>query len=234
MGFIKERPEWLYRKIKNMHECLEESLKSQNNWDEIKSQVKEGWMTMVQQELHEVKQQLAQAELNCDGYSQKIVQMVMDQTSSLNWSAADGNVSSQSPCKSAKIPDPSLLTDGKEPHFKNWLLLMTQKLKANGDHYDSPQLQIVYVASWCDGQAHKHITPWMGEDVSNPYGNSGSILDHLKTIYDNPNWVTTAKNSFWSLYIKSTDKFHDFLSEFLYLAAEAGISEDNWKDELYH
>ncbi|OJJ78919.1 uncharacterized protein ASPGLDRAFT_1095409 [Aspergillus glaucus CBS 516.65] len=32
--------------------------------------------------------------------------------------------------------------------------------------------------------------------------------------------------------MKSGNKFHDFLSEFLYLAAEAGVAEDTWKDEL--
>lgn len=234
MNFVKEKPEWLYQKIKDMHDRHEEDLETRNAQDELENQAKDGRMTMAQQELNEAKQQLAQAELDRDGYSQKIVQMVMDQATSLNRSVADGNASSQSSRKSAKIPDPPLLTDGKEPHFEDWLLLMTQKLKANGDHYDSPQLRIAYVASRCDGRARKHITPRMREGVSNPYDDSKSMLDHLKTIYDDPNRVTTAKNSFRSLYMKTTDKFHDFLSEFLYLAAEAGISEDDWKDELYH
>lgn len=34
--------------------------------------------------------------------------------------------------------------------------------------------------------------------------------------------------------MKSSDKFYDFLSEFLYLAAKVGIAEDDWKEELYH
>lgn len=34
--------------------------------------------------------------------------------------------------------------------------------------------------------------------------------------------------------MKVNDKFLIFLSKFLYLAAEAGVAEDNWKDELYH
>src|ERR1700761_720644 len=42
-----------------------------------------------------------------------------------------------------------------------------------------------------------------------------------------------AKREFRSLYMKVTDSFYDFLSEFLYLAAESGISEDDWKDELH-
>ena len=49
--------------------------------------------------------------------------------------------------------------DGKEPQFEDWLLLMTQKLEANHDHYNSPQLRCAYVASCCDGKARKHITP---------------------------------------------------------------------------
>ncbi|ODM14961.1 hypothetical protein SI65_09713 [Aspergillus cristatus] len=59
------------------------------------------------------------------------------------------------------------------------------------------------------------------------------MLDHLKTIYDDPNHVTTAKHQFRQLHMKVNDKFHEFLSEFLYLAAEAGVAEDDWKDELY-
>ena len=34
--------------------------------------------------------------------------------------------------------------------------------------------------------------------------------------------------------MKVSNKFYDFLSKFLYLAAEAGVAEDDWKDELYH
>ena len=34
--------------------------------------------------------------------------------------------------------------------------------------------------------------------------------------------------------MKSTDQFHNFLSEFLYLAAEAGVFNNDLKNELYH
>ena len=68
----------------------------------------------------------------------------------------------------------------------------------------------------------------------NLYEDSTDILKHLKTIYKDPNQVTTTKNQFQQLYIKMTDWFHNFLSEFLYLTAEAGVSNNNLKDELYH
>ena len=124
--------------------------------------------------------------------------------------------------------------DGKEPQFEDWLLLMTQKLEANHDHYNSPQLHHAYVASHCDGKACKHITPQLQSESVNPYEDSSNMIEHLKTIYDDPNQVITAQNQFWQLYIKNTDWFHNFLSEFLYLTTEAGISDDDLKDELYH
>ncbi|ODM23319.1 hypothetical protein SI65_00908 [Aspergillus cristatus] len=127
-----------------------------------------------------------------------------------------------------------MLTDGKEPPFEDWLLLMSQKFAANADHFYTPQLCMVYVASRCEGKARKHITPGMWDDVTNLYTDSKDMLDHLKTIYSDLNCVTTAKYQFRQLYMKTSDKFHDFLSEFLYLAAEAGVAEDDWKDELYH
>ena len=60
------------------------------------------------------------------------------------------------------------------------------------------------------------------------------MLKYLKTIYNNLNQVTTVKNHFWQLYIKITNQFHDFLSKFLYLTAEADVSNNNLKNELYH
>ena len=111
---------------------------------------------------------------------------------------------------------------------------MIQKLEANHDYYGSPQLSHAYVASHYDGKAHKHITPQLWSKSVNLYKDSVDMLEHLKTIYNNLNWVTTVKNQFQQLYIKMTDWFHDFLSEFLYLAAEAGVSNNDLKDELYH
>ena len=55
--------------------------------------------------------------LNQDAYTNKITYNTLhpvDHTTAGAWSSS----------KSAKIPDPPLLTDGKEPHFEDWLLLM--------------------------------------------------------------------------------------------------------------
>ena len=73
---------------------------------------------------------------------------------------------------------------------------MTQKLEANHDHYNSPQLRRAYVASRCDGKARKHITPRLWSESVNLYEDSSDMIEHLKTIYDDPNQVTTVKNQF--------------------------------------
>ena len=80
----------------------------------------------------------------------------------------------------------------------------------------------------------RDIMPQLWSESVNLYKDSVDMLKHLKTIYDDPNQVTTAKNQFQQLYMKTTDQFHDFLSEFLYLAAEAGVSNNDLKDELYY
>jgi hypothetical protein len=41
--------------------------------------------------------------------------------------------------KSTKIPDPPILTDGKDPTFENWKLQMQGKLRVNADHYPTEE-----------------------------------------------------------------------------------------------
>ena len=230
--FVSEKPEWLYEKLRLIHhryqECLEERGVHLAE-KELQGQTKDGEIVLLCQEMENVKQQLAEVKAERDAFGSQIARLMMGGT--------NGHQSSSAPApvvrKSTKIPDPPMLTGGKEPQFEDWLLLMTQKLAANADHFDTPQLRMAYVASRCKGKARKHLTPRMRDDALNPYTDSKDMLNHLKTIYDDPNRVTTAKHQFRQLYMKNGDKFHDFLSEFLYLAAEAGVAEDSWKDELY-
>jgi hypothetical protein len=56
----------------------------------------------------------------------------------------------------------------------------------------------------------------------------------LKIIYQDVNRVILAKEKFQRLYIKTTNKFQDFLSEFSYLAQESGLAKPEWKEELYY
>lgn len=247
LQFVSEKPEWFYEKLQQVYQRYEECLEdreAQLAEEELHSQTKEGQLVILRREMDEVKEQLqnqnnrgdralhqelSEAISERDAFATQIARLVM------NSATNGGRQSSMAPTvqKSTKIPDPPMLNDGREPRFEDWLLLMSQKLAANADHFNTPQLRMAYVASRCDGRARKHITPRMRDDVVNPYTDSKDILDHLKMIYNDPNRITTAKHQFRQLYMKPGDKFHDFLSEFLYLAAEAGVAENNWRDELY-
>ena len=83
------------------------------------------------------------------------------------------------------------------------------------------------MASRYDRKAYKYITPRLRDKSDSKYKDLTNILEYLKTIYNNPNRVYTAKRKFRSLYIKVTKNFYNFLSKFLYLTAELGIAKDN-------
>src|SRR5436190_16594971 len=54
--------------------------------------------------------------------------------------------------KSAKIPDPPLLTDGKDPTFDNWKIQIVSKLEVNADHFATEQACMTYVFSHTGGR----------------------------------------------------------------------------------
>ena len=63
------------------------------------------------------------------------------------------------PTKSAKIPDPPILTDGKDPTFKSWKLQIQGKLQVNADHFPTNEAQMAYVFSQTGGDAQGHLWP---------------------------------------------------------------------------
>jgi hypothetical protein len=138
------------------------------------------------------------------------------------------------PRKSTKIPDPPILTNGKNPTFEDWLSRMEDKLAANADRYQTPALRLAYVKSRCGGRASTHIISRSRSNVMKQYQDAPDIFDHLKTIFLDANRVLNAKRRYRCLFMKASDKSQDFLSEFLYLAQEANLAESEWKEELYY
>jgi len=138
------------------------------------------------------------------------------------------------PRRTTRIADPAVLTDGKNPKFEDWLLRMEDKLSANADHYSTPTLRLAYVRSRCGGRAAEHLLARSRFNSVNPYRDASEIFDHLKTIYQDVNRAWNAKGKLRRLYMRASDKFQDFLSEFCYLAQESGLAESEWKEELYH
>ncbi|OJJ88200.1 uncharacterized protein ASPGLDRAFT_41722 [Aspergillus glaucus CBS 516.65] len=71
-------------------------------------------------------------------YANQLVKMLVQGSIPSTQEATPTNVSASAARKTTKIPDPPTLTDGKEPQFEDWMLLMSQKLAANAAHFDTP------------------------------------------------------------------------------------------------
>ena len=144
LQFVSEKPEWFYEKLQQVYQRYEECLEdreAQLAEEELHGQTKDRQIAILRQEL-------AEARTERDAFAIQIARLMMN-------TANDGRQTSPAPAvrRSTKIPDPPMLTDGKEPRFEDWLLLISQKLAANTDHFDTPQLRMAYIASRCEGKA---------------------------------------------------------------------------------
>ena len=131
------------------------------------------------------------------------------------------------------MPDAPMLSDGKQVRFETWETVMRQKLEANADHYPLPVHRKLYVQSRCEGKAQLHIAPRMGSDSNNLYIDAEDMIVHLKTVFANPNRRAEAYTAYHKLMMKPKDSFTDFLAEFMQLAEEAAVIEENRKRDLY-
>ena len=95
------------------------------------------------------------------------------------------------PEKSVKLPNPPVLTDGKDPEFEDWESRIRNKLRANADHYDTEALRIAYVENRVGGKAAKHLRPRLRASAINPYTTAEEMLKHLETIFQDANREAT-------------------------------------------
>ena len=114
---------------------------------ELHDKGQDGEIAVLHQKLEDVEQQLTEVKSERDMFGSQIAQLMMNGANSHQYSPAPALQ------KTTKIPDLPMLTDGKEPQFEDWLLLMSQKLTANADHFNIPQFCIAYIASCCEGKA---------------------------------------------------------------------------------
>lgn len=73
----------------------------------------------------------------------------------------------------------------------------------------------------------------MSATSSNPYLDAEDIIAYLRTVFANPNRKTEAYTNYYKLQIKPYNDFTDFLVEFIQLAEEAAVIEENRKHDLY-
>ncbi|OJJ86637.1 uncharacterized protein ASPGLDRAFT_44482 [Aspergillus glaucus CBS 516.65] len=134
--------------------------------------------------------------------------------------------------KSEKVPDPPLLTDGKEPKFEDWMIEMKGKFVANADRFDNDQMKRVYLTSRTGGLARQQLSVRLREDATDPYTSVEQMFKTLTTAFRNPHCRMEADAELQTMYMHPGDKFLEFLAKFLLLASEAGIPDDQYKIEL--
>jgi hypothetical protein len=137
------------------------------------------------------------------------------------------------PTKSIKIPDPPILTDGKDPTFENWKLQIRGKLRVNADYFPTNEARMTYVFSRTGGDAQGHLQPRYDEDSEDPFLTDQEMIVSLASIYEDPHKVQNARLEYKSLNMRPSETFADFNTRFLHLAGQAKIPKDDLRPDLF-
>jgi hypothetical protein len=92
----------------------------------------------------------------------------------------------ESDWRSPKQPDPPLLSDGKDPTYTSWSILVQAKLQDNDDHFPSENSKLTYVYGRTTGAAQAHLEPRFEYGAPNPFLAVDEVMAHLAAIYQNP------------------------------------------------
>ncbi len=134
---------------------------------------------------------------------------------------------------SKKLPDPSPLSDGKDPSFLSWKIQIQGKFRSNADHYNDEEARMLYVFSRTSGDAQKHLQPRYDEDSQTRFTTAKEMLTYLASIYVNPNLVRDSRAQYNSLFMRNGQTFAEFQTQFLHLASEAEVPRESLRMDLY-
>jgi hypothetical protein len=135
--------------------------------------------------------------------------------------------------KSTKLPDPPILTDGKEPSYDDWVAKMQSKLEANHDHFPTQALQIGYIQSRVAGIAALHINPRLRPTATNKFKTADEIFEVLEKVFRDPDRRYIVRQAYRKLY-QNKDSFATFWAEFQRLTVELDIDEETLINDLRH
>lgn len=135
--------------------------------------------------------------------------------------------------RSAKLPDPDPLSDGKNPTYENWKIQIKGKLTVNADHYPTEESKMAYVFGRTTGEAQGHLEPRYDDDATNPFVTAQEMINHLAAIYMDPYKKENARFEFRRLTMKPSQPFTEFHTRFLRLAGIAEIPQEDHRHELY-
>jgi len=134
---------------------------------------------------------------------------------------------------SRKRPDPPIFTDGADPSFESWKIQIQAKLRANTDHYPTDEDKMEYVFSRTLGDAQRHLLPRFDEDSPMRFISFHEMLQHLASIYVNPNKVRDAQYAYRQLRMEREQIFAAFQTKFLHLAGEGQTPRASYRLDLF-
>jgi hypothetical protein len=139
----------------------------------------------------------------------------------------------EAPRRSARQPDPPQLSDGDDPTFASWSILLDGKLSDNADHFPTESSRMNYVYARTTGQAQLHLQPRMVPLAANRYQTVQEMLQHLSDIYSDPYEAEKARNQYNKLTQGPHEDFFAFLTQFQHLAGLGRIPAINWREDLW-
>lgn len=138
--------------------------------------------------------------------------------------------------KSTKLPDPLLLSDGKDPAYASWKLQIEDKLEVNADHFRTEDACMAYVFSRTTGDAQGHLQPRYGRNAAQRFCTAQDMLDYLTAIFEDPFQKENARFAYKADFMGKQDKneaFTVFYTRFLHLAGVAGIPTEDLMPDLF-
>jgi hypothetical protein len=92
-----------------------------------------------------------------------------------------------------------------------------------------------YIFNRTKGEANDHLFHRYTRDTDNvnPFTSYQEMLTTLDTIYKNPFLVRDSRSQYKELKIGISQSFHDFRTQFIYLANTGRIPLVDWFDDIY-
>ena len=134
--------------------------------------------------------------------------------------------------RSSKLSDSPVFTDEKNLTWEVWETKIQNKLKVNTDYYSTALFQIAYIVSRVEGNAAEHIYTRRCNEATKLYTSINELLKHLAGIYEDQDIKLTAQNAYKNLWMRITESFMTFYSNFAQITSVLLYNEHTLMDDL--
>jgi hypothetical protein len=140
----------------------------------------------------------------------------------------------EAPHRSKAFSHPDKLDDGKIYSFDAWEIEMRGKLTNQARDYPTDTDQVLYIYSRTTGTARDHMTPRMKATSLFRLKTAEEAFALLDMVFNDPMQKQKKKREYRSWrYIPEAKPYQEFYTQFMTLAQEAEIDEEDLKNDLY-